>query len=152
MVIVIVGGHIDLSVGLVVAFTGAIAGVVIVRMDMPWWVGLLVALLVGALVGVWLGCWVEFVVGRAFIVTLAGLLIFRGAALLTMRNTQISPFPSEFRSIASGYLNGYLGGDGFDVFTLVIGGIGVALFAFAQWRTRMGRIAYKQNVEAFPLF
>jgi len=152
MVIVIIGGHIDLSVGSVVAFTGAIAGVVIVRMDMPWWVGLLAALLVGALVGVWQGFWVAFVGIPAFIVTLAGMLIFRGAAMITLGNTQISPFPSEFRSIASGYLNGYLGGDGFDVFTLVIGGIGVALFAFAQWRTRMGRIAYKQNVEAFPLF
>src|SRR5690625_6071372 len=53
MVIVIIGGHIDLSVGSVVAFTGAIAGVVTVRMDMPWWAGVLAALLVGVLVGMW---------------------------------------------------------------------------------------------------
>jgi len=152
MVIVIIGGHIDLSVGSVVAFTGAIAGVVTVRMDMPWWAGVLAALLVGVLVGMWQGYWVAFVGIPAFIVTLAGMLIFRGAAMITLGNTQISPFPAEFRSIASGYMNGYLGGAGYDVFTLVIGGIAVALFAVAQWRARMARIAYKQAVEAMPLF
>src|SRR5690625_3291605 len=100
----------------------------------------------------WQGYWVAFVGIPAFIVTLAGMLIFRGAAMITLGNTQISPFPAEFRSIASGYMNGYLGGAGYDVFTLVIGGIAVALFAVAQWRARMARIAYKQAVEAMPLF
>src|SRR5690625_136078 len=152
MVIVIIGGHIDLSVGSVVAFTGAIAGVVTVRMGMPWWIGVLAALLVGVLVGVWQGFWVAFVGIPAFIVTLAGMLIFRGAAMITLGNTQISPFPQEFRPIASGYMNGYLGGQGYDVFTLVIGAIAVLAFAFFQYRARLGRIAYKQSVEALPLF
>jgi len=125
---------------------------VTVRMGLPWWMGVLAALLVGVLVGVWQGFWVAFVGIPAFIVTLAGMLIFRGAAMITLGNTQISPFPAEFRSIASGYMNGYLGGNGYDVFTLVIGAIAVALFAIMQWRSRMGRIAYKQAVEAMPLF
>src|SRR5690625_7175769 len=131
MVIVIFGGLVDLLVVSVFAFSGEIAGVVTVRMGMPWWIGVLAALLVGVLVGVWQGFWVAFVGIPAFIVTLAGMLIFRGAAMITLGNTQISPFPAEFRSIASGYMNGYLGGAGYDVFTLVIGGSAVALFGAA---------------------
>lgn len=146
MVIVIIGGHIDLSVGSVVAFTGAIAGVIIVRQGMPWWVGVLAALLVGALVGVWQGYWVAYVGIPAFIVTLAGMLIFRGATMVVLGNTQISPFPDAFRNLASGYSNGLLGGQGYDLFTLVVGALGVVAFAWSQWRARAARQRYGQEV------
>lgn len=152
MVIVIIGGHIDLSVGSVVAFTGAIAGVVTVRMGLPWWAGVLAALLAGALVGAWQGFWVAYVGIPAFIVTLAGMLIFRGATMVVLGNTQISPFPDAFRNIASGYLNGLLGGRGIDILTLVVGGVCIAAFAISQWRARQARIRYKQQVEGMPAF
>jgi putative multiple sugar transport system permease protein len=152
MVIVIIAGHIDLSVGSVVAFTGAVAGVLTVRQGLPWWVGVIGALVVGALVGAWQGYWVAFVGIPAFIVTLAGMLIFRGATMVTLGNTQISPFPDAFRNIASGYLNGWFGGNGFDVFTLVVGAIGVAGFALSQFRSRRARVAYEQSVEGFGFF
>ncbi|CAN5182464.1 sugar ABC transporter permease [soil metagenome] len=152
MVIVIIAGHIDLSVGSVVAFTGAVAGVLTVRQGLPWWVGVIGALVIGALVGAWQGYWVAFVGIPAFIVTLAGMLIFRGATMVTLGNTQISPFPDTFRNIASGYINGWLGGSGVDVFTLVLGAVGVAGFAVSQWRSRRARIAYQQVVESMPMF
>jgi putative multiple sugar transport system permease protein len=152
MVIVIIAGHIDLSVGSVVAFTGAVAGVLTVRQGLPWWVGVLGALIVGALVGAWQGYWVAFVGIPAFIVTLAGMLIFRGATMVTLGNAQISPFPDAFRNIASGYLNGWLGGNGYDAFTLVIGGVGVVGFAVGQYRSRRARVAYQQSVEAIGMF
>ncbi len=152
MVIVIIAGHIDLSVGSVVAFSGAIAGVITVRHNMPWWAGVIGALLVGVIVGIWQGYWVAFVGIPAFIVTLAGMLIFRGAAMVTLGNAQISPFPDAFRNIASGYANGILGGQGIDVFTLVVGGIAVVAFVFTQFRSRMARLRYQQSVEAMPLF
>jgi putative multiple sugar transport system permease protein len=152
MVIVIIAGHIDLSVGSVVAFTGAVAGVLTVRQGLPWWVGVIGALVIGALVGAWQGYWVAFVGIPAFIVTLAGMLIFRGATMVTLGNTQISPFPDTFRNIASGYINGWLGGSGVDVFTLVLGAVGVAGFAISQWRSRRARIAYQQVVDSIPMF
>ena len=152
MVIVIIAGHIDLSVGSVVAFTGAVAGVLTVRQGLPWWVGVLGALVVGALVGAWQGYWVAWVGIPAFIVTLAGMLIFRGATMVTLGNTQISPFPDAFRNIASGYVNGWFGGSGVDVFTLVLGAVGVAGFAVSQWRSRRARIAYQQVVDSIPMF
>jgi len=152
MVIVIIAGHIDLSVGSVVGFTGAVSGVFTVRMGLPWWVGLLAALATGALVGVWQGYWVAFVGIPAFIVTLAGMLIFRGATMVTLGNTQISPFPDAFRNIASGYLNGVLGGNGIDVFTLVLGGLAIVGFAVGQFRSRRARIQYQQAVEGMGFF
>ena len=90
MVIVIIAGHIDLSVGSVAAFIGAVAGILVVRPleqdgwdwlpALPWWAGIIGAILVGALVGAWQGFWVAYVGIPAFIVGLAGMLLFRGLA------------------------------------------------------------------------
>ena len=152
MIIVIVAGHIDLSVGSVVALTGAVAAIVVIREGMPWWTGLLAALGVGLLVGVWHGFWVAYVGIPAFIVTLAGMLLFRGLTLRVLDNISLSPFPREYQDVANGFLNGLFGGQGYDAFTLVIGAVAVAGFAWSQWRARAGRVAYRQPVEALPLF
>ncbi|GAB2976996.1 MAG TPA: multiple monosaccharide ABC transporter permease [Actinotalea caeni] len=152
MMIVIIGGHIDLSVGSLVALTGAVAAVVVIRHGQPWWVGVLAALGVGLLVGAWQGFWVAVVGIPAFIVTLAGMLMFRGLTYQVLNNVSLSPFGGTYYQINNGFLNGLLGGQGFDVFTLVVFGIGVAGYAFSQWRRRQGRIAYNQVVESLPLF
>lgn len=153
MVIVIIGGHIDLSVGSVVALTGAVSAVVVIREGMPWWLGVIVALVVGLLIGAWQGYWVAYVGIPAFIVTLAGMLLFRGMTLLVLNNVSMSPFPDEYKLIAGGFLlNGVLGGEGFDVFTLVVAAFGVVGYAFSAYRSRMARVKYQQQVEAFPLF
>ena len=152
MVIVIIAGHIDLSVGSVVALTGAISGILVIQRGLPWWVGILAAIAIGLLVGAWQGFWVAFVGIPAFIVTLAGMLLFRGLTLLVLNNISLSPFPLEYREIAGGFRNGLFGGPGYDVFTLVIFAIAVAGYAFSQWRSRRAKIAYQQTVESMPLF
>ena len=152
MVIVIIAGHIDLSVGSVVAFTGAVSATLVIKNGSPWWTGVLVAILVGLAVGAWQGFWVAFVGIPAFIVTLAGMLLFRGATLLTLNNISLSPFPREYGQIASGFQNGLLGGQGYDLFTLIVFAVAVAGFAVSQWRSRRARLQYQQVVEAFPLF
>ncbi|WP_300342200.1 multiple monosaccharide ABC transporter permease [Nesterenkonia sp.] len=152
MVMIIVAGHIDLSVGSVVALTGAVAAVVVIREGMPWYVGIIAALITGALVGVWQGFWVAVVGIPAFIVTLAGMLIFRGLTMQTLDNVSLSPFPVAYQDIAGGFLNGLLGGPGYDVFTLLIGALAVVGFAVQQWRARMGKLTYRQPVESLWLF
>src|SRR5690606_22554972 len=122
MMIVIIGGHIDLSVGSLVALTGAVAAVVVIRHGQPWWVGVLAALGVGLLVGAWQGFWVAVVGIPAFIVTLAGMLMFRGLTYQVLNNVSLSPFGGTYYQINNGFLNGLLGGQGFDVFTLVVFG------------------------------
>jgi putative multiple sugar transport system permease protein len=152
MVMIIIAGHIDLSVGSVVALTGAVSAVVVIRHGAPWWVGVLAALGVGLLVGIWQGFWVAYVGIPAFIVTLAGMLLFRGLTLQVLDNISLSPFPAEYGRIASGFLNGLIGGDGYDAFTLLIGALAIAGYAVSTFRTRLARIRYQQPVESFPLF
>ncbi len=152
MVIVIIGGHIDLSVGSVVALTGAVSAVVVIQRGLPWWAGVLAGLVVGLLVGIWQGFWVAYVGIPAFIVTLAGMLLFRGMTLQVLGNISLSPFPAEYQKIAGGFLNGFLGGQGIDVFTLLIGAVAVLGYAFSQYRARLGRIKYQQVVESMPIF
>ncbi|GAB3165745.1 sugar ABC transporter permease [Myceligenerans halotolerans] len=152
MLIVIVGGHIDLSVGSVVALTGAIAAVVVVREGFPWWAGVLAAVAAGLLIGAWQGFWVAYVGIPAFIVTLAGMLLFRGLTLLVLGNMSLSPFPGEYGEIGRGFLNGLLGGYGYDTFTLVIFAIAVAGYAVAAYRNRRAKLSYNQDVEAIWLF
>src|SRR5690606_32518549 len=82
MVIVIIAGHIDLSVGSVVAFVGGATALLMTEQGVPWYWAVLAAVVLGALVGVWQGFWVAYVGIPAFIVTLGGMLIFRGLAIV----------------------------------------------------------------------
>jgi len=152
MVIVIIGGHIDLSVGSVVALAGAGSAVLVIKHGQPWWVGVLASLGVGLLVGVWQGFWVAFVGIPAFIVTLAGMLLFRGLTYRVLDNVSLSPFGGTYYQIANGFQNGVLGGYGYDVLTLLVFALAVAGFALVQYRNRRAALRYKQAVEAFPLF
>ncbi|WP_246001789.1 multiple monosaccharide ABC transporter permease [Allorhizocola rhizosphaerae] len=104
MMLVIVNGHIDLSVGSVAAFVGAITGVMMVTWDWPWLATVAVALVVGALIGAWQGFWIAYVRIPSFIVTLAGMLLFRGLAQTVLKGQSLAPFPEAFRQLSSGYL------------------------------------------------
>ena len=152
MVLVIIGGHIDLSVGSLVALTGAVAAVVVIKGGQPWWVGVLAAIAVGLLAGAWQGFWVAYVGIPAFIVTLAGMLLFRGLTWVVLDSISLSPFGGTYYQIANGFQNGLLGGQGYDVFTLVIFAIAVVGYAVMQWRSRMAKLRYQQVVESLPLF
>jgi putative multiple sugar transport system permease protein len=152
MVLVIVAGHIDLSVGSVAAFVGAVSGVFAVTMDMPWWLAIILSLLVGALVGAWQGFWIAYVGIPAFIVTLAGMLIFRGLALVVLGNANIGSFPDQYRALGNGYLTDLFGEFEVDPFTLGVGILAAIAIVVQQFRTRTGRQKYGQEVEPFGWF
>ncbi|MGO2050765.1 MAG: ABC transporter permease subunit, partial [Microbacterium sp.] len=103
MVMVIIMGHIDLSVGSVAAFTGIIVAKAMTDWSLPWPVAIILGLVVGALVGAWQGFWVAYVGVPAFIVTLAGMLLFRGANQFIGQSTTVS-VPKEFVVIGAGYM------------------------------------------------
>ena len=81
MLLIIVAGHIDLSVGSVAAFTGAVAAYLTVDLELPISVVIPLTLIVGGLIGAAQGYWVAYWRIPSFIVTLAGMLVFRGATL-----------------------------------------------------------------------
>lgn len=94
MLMIIVAGHIDLSVGSLIAFIGGFLGIAMAKWDLPWVVAVLLALLIGIVVGAWQGFWVAFVGIPGFIVTLAGMLLFRGLAIVMVPQT-IAPSPRD---------------------------------------------------------
>ncbi|AYF74915.1 sugar ABC transporter permease [Nocardia yunnanensis] len=108
MMLVIINGHIDLSVGSVCALVGALTGIAIVHWHWPWPVVVVAGLLLGAVIGVWQGYWIAYVRIPAFIVTLGGMLLFRGLAQLLLQGQSIGPFPQGFINIAGGYLPNWL--------------------------------------------
>ncbi|WP_395109553.1 multiple monosaccharide ABC transporter permease [Actinomadura sp. SCN-SB] len=158
MILVIISGHIDLSVGSVVAVTGAIAAVLMVNHDVAWPLALVVTLGAGALIGAWQGYWIAYFGIPSFIVTLAGMLLFRALTLTVLGNQGIGPFPSEIRTLSNGFTAGYLGNIGLgvlggaDLFSLLCGLAACGGFAVAQWRARAARLGYGQSVDPYPVF
>jgi putative multiple sugar transport system permease protein len=152
MVMVIIAGHIDLSVGSVAAFVGACSGVFAVSWGLPWWLSVILSLGVGALVGVWQGFWVAFVGIPAFIVTLAGMLIFRGLALVVLGNANIGSFPAEYRALGNGFITDVFGEFDIDPLTLGVGALAIIILVVQQVRTRRGRMKYGQDVEPIAWF
>lgn len=152
MVMVIIAGHIDLSVGSVAAFVGACSGVFAVHWGLPWWLSVILSLGIGALVGVWQGFWIAFVGIPAFIVTLAGMLIFRGLALVVLGNANIGSFPAEYRAIGNGFLTDVFGEFELDPLTLGVGALAIIALIVQQVRTRRGRQKYGQDVEPMAWF
>lgn len=82
MILIIIAGHIDLSAGSVLAVTGAISAVLMVDYDVPWPLAIVITLICGGLIGAWQGYWVAYFGIPAFIVTLAGMLVFRALTLV----------------------------------------------------------------------
>ncbi|MEU0535245.1 multiple monosaccharide ABC transporter permease [Amycolatopsis tolypomycina] len=158
MILVIISGHIDLSAGSVVAMTGAVSAVLMVNSHMPWFWAVLITLVVGAVIGAWQGYWVAYFGIPAFIVTLAGMLAFRALTLTVLGNQGIGPFPDAIRTLSNGFTDGYLGNIGLgplggaDLVSLLAGVAAVAGIVFTQWRKRMGRLGYGQDVDPFPIF
>ena len=141
MVMIIIAGHIDLSVGSVVAFVGAVSGIMIVQWGWPWWLGILGAVLVGGLIGAWQGFWVAYVGIPAFIVTLAGMLTFRGLTQIVLNNVPITPFPPEYVSVGSGFLPDLTGGNStFELLTVILGVAATVGLVATQVRERAKRV------------
>jgi putative multiple sugar transport system permease protein len=152
MLLVIVSGWIDLSVGSVVAVVGALAGVLIVRYDVHWVVTVAMCLVVGAAIGAFQGFWIAYVKIPAFIVTLAGMLIFRGLTFVLLQGESVGPFPTGFQKISSGFIPDFFNYPGFHLTTIVIGVILSIVLIFLDFRARKNQQKYGFEVTPFYFF
>jgi putative multiple sugar transport system permease protein len=144
-------GNVDLSVGSIVCFVGAVCGVMIVDMRLDPYLTMFVALLMGAAIGMWQGFWIAFVHVPPFIATLAGMLIFRGLGQVIMQGQTKAPLPTEVQVIASGYIPDPLGGlsiggTTFHLFSIVIGLVIIALIIVNESLKRKKQKEYKFDV------
>lgn len=149
MLMVIVAGHIDLSVGSVAAFTGIVVAKAMQEYDLPWPAAIVFGLLVGALIGAWQGFWVAYAGVPAFIVTLAGMLLFRGANQY-VGNADTVPVPEGFRKIGAGYLPEIGPDTGYNNPTLLLGLAACVAVVWREWRAR--QVRQQMDADLTPLW
>jgi putative multiple sugar transport system permease protein len=152
MLLIIVSGWIDLSVGSVVAMIGALSAVLMVRYDVNWVVTVLIALLIGAAIGAFQGYWVAYLKIPAFIVTLGGMLIFRGLTIALLQGESVGPFPVGFQRISSGFIPDVFHNQGFHITTILIGVILSVLLIALDIRSRKNQQKYGFEVTPFYFF
>ena len=150
MLLIIVSGWIDLSVGSVAAVVGAIAAVFMVRYHMHWGLTIFLSLLIGALIGAFQGYWIAFAKIPAFIVTLAGMLTFRGLTLVMLQGEAVGPFPVEFQKLSSGFIPDFFNYEGLHITTLLIGVLLSVLLIIVDIRSRKNKQKY--GFEVTPVY
>ncbi len=148
MVMVIIAGHIDLSVGSVAAFTGATVAIAMREFNLPFVLAILLGLVVGIAVGAWQGYWVAYVGIPAFIVTLAGMLLFRGLDLMMLNATSV-PVPESFQTIANGYIPEMGPNTGYHNPTLVLALLLIGVLFILEFRRRADLA--KHDMEVPPI-
>lgn len=171
MTLVIVSfGRVDLSVGSVAALAGACAAIFIRSMGVPVWVAIIVVLLIGGLCGAWHGFWIAYRKIPFFVVTLSGMMLFRGITMLALDGTYISHFPDTFLMLATGFVPDIFGGFhiagayGYDAAGNYVAGAGMILnvtailacillaILFAVFEIRKFFISKKNDSEPIPLY
>ena len=162
MLLIIVAGHIDLSVGFLSGFIGAIAGVLMV--NNPFWPAewrmgtvpaVAICLLAGTAIGALQGWFVAKFKIPAFIVTLAGMLIFRGLMIAMLSGRNLGPFPESFQAISNGYvpdLLAFMAPAKLNLFALLVGAVVTGLILWSNWRARQLEQAHGMAEEPVELF
>ena len=152
MLLIIVSGAIDLSVGSIAAFTGAIAAVLMVKLHVHWSITMVISLIIGALAGIFQGYWIAYLKIPSFIVTLAGMLIFRGLTLLTLQGEAVGPFPVEFQRLSTGFIPDVFHYEGLHITTLLLGALFSIIIVVLDIRSRKNQQKYNFDVTPFGFF
>ncbi|WP_373504294.1 multiple monosaccharide ABC transporter permease [Aestuariivirga sp.] len=135
MLLIIVAGHIDLSVGSVSGFVGAVAAVMMVNWKVDPFISVIACLVLGGIIGGAQGYLVAYYKIPAFIVTLAGMLVFKGLALTVLGGASVGPFPKEFQLLSSGFVPDFTGGT-FNWLAIVIGSAVTAAIIYFNFKER----------------
>lgn len=157
MLLVIVAGHIDLSVGSVAGFIGAVAAVLMVQYHVNFLLAGLICIIVGGVIGASQGYWIAYMKIPSFIVTLAGMLVFKGLSLALLGGMSVGPFPREFQLLSAGFIPDVIGpitlaGVKLHSTTLLIGVAIVAAMLYFSLRSRANRESHGFEAEPFALF
>lgn len=150
MMLVIITGRVDLSVGSLLAFASAMAGILIIRWGLPVWLSVLMVLGIGFISGAWNGFWIAYFKIPFFVVTLAGMLVFRGLTMTVLDGQTINPFPEHFHNMAAGFIPDFFGGVGVNLTAYIICGLFSLLFVIFEIVGRRSSIKYE--VEVLPLW
>ncbi|MFF7307262.1 multiple monosaccharide ABC transporter permease [Streptomyces sp. NPDC008137] len=152
MMLVIIAGHIDLSVGSLTAFVGSMAAVFMVKHDIPWLLAVVLCLAVGAVAGAIQGFFIAYGGIPSFIVTLAGMLIFRGLTEIFLEGQTLGPFPEGLQKVANGFLPEVGPKTNYHNLTLLLGFAMIAFVIFQEVRDRKRQQEFNLDVPPAKLF
>jgi len=147
MLLVIVAGHIDLSVGSVSGFIGALAAVLMVNYNWNFVAASLACLVAGAIIGGAQGWFVAYLKIPSFIVTLAGMLVFKGLALALLQGQSIGPFPEAFQLLSSGFIPDVFNGESLRISSVVLGAVVAAVLFGIKLRERVAHVRHGMEEE-----
>lgn len=143
---ILTGGNIDLSVGSIVALIGAIAGSLMVNLKMNVGLTIIICLIIGVIIGMLQGFWIAYIRIPAFIVTLAGMLLWRGVALVVLDGLTISPFPENYLNLFNSYIPDIFGG-AINILCLLVGFIISLIYVVSQSISRSTKLRKGYEVE-----
>ncbi len=139
----ILTGNIDLAVGSILGMVSAIAGTLIVTKGFSVPLTIVICLAVGLIVGAWQGFWISYIRVPAFIVTLAGMLIFKGITMVILNGNTLSPFPESYKFMASGFVP-EIGKVGiFNISTIILAIVLIIAVIFSEMNRRKQDLKYK---------
>lgn len=137
---ILTGGNIDLSVGSIVCFVGAIGATFMVNKGFNVYVSIIIMLLAGLIIGAWQGFWIAYRRIPPFIVTLAGMLMFRGLSNIVLDGFTIAPLPEGYLALFNSYIIDFFYGDGFNITSLVVGIVAACIFVLVTFKGRISKI------------
>lgn len=154
MTLILILKHIDLSVGYVAGFCGAVAAILMTQYGINEWIAIILVMLLGLVIGLYQGLLVTRVGVPAFVTTLAGMFIFRGLLNLTLQKTGTIIVPNKgFNALSNGFIPDIPGVDmGIHLLTLLIGIVAVVLVVVSQVKARKNKIKYNFKVTSMPVF
>ena len=149
---ILTGGNIDLSVGSVVCFAGAVGATLMESKGMNPWAASIMMLLIGLLIGAWQAFWIAYVHVPPFITTLSGMLVFRGLSNVVLNGLTVSLTNAGFVKVFGGgaecYIPDFLGGNGFNITCMLVGVIACVIYVLVQIKNRMNRAKKGYEMEA----
>ena len=149
---ILICGNIDLSVGSVAGFVGAVAAVLLLKMNMPVSLAIVISLLIGFAIGGLQGFIISYVGVPAFITTLAGMLIFRGLTMVILQGTSLAPMPESFNFLAAGFLPDIANFEGVNLAAIMIGAGVSILFICSQIIERSNKRKFEVEVSPLSVF
>jgi putative multiple sugar transport system permease protein len=152
MLLVIVAGHIDLSVGSVSGFVGAVAAVLMVEYQIHFVLAALICLVLGGVIGAAQGYWVAYYKIPSFIVTLAGMLVFKGLALAVLQGSSVGPFPAEFQLLSTGFIPDPFNGETLRITSMIAGMLMALVLLVVKVRGRAERVKHGMDNEPYVFF
>ncbi|MDF2591221.1 MAG: xylH [Clostridia bacterium] len=153
MTLILIIRHIDLSVGFVAGFLGAVAAILLTKTGAPVWATIMIVLASGALIGAIIGFLVTRMGIPSFVATLAGMLVFRGALLRVTSGTGTIIIPDKsFNAIGNGFIPDIVHINGIHTLTLIIGVIAIGLYIWSELNSRRDKLKYNFEVLSTLMF